>query len=100
MLDSVEGGIIPVCLLSGVAAIGISYLRRTLAALAASIAAAIAIGYGWFWVPQLIFRQPHGDSLRPWDLIATSYWSMFAVPVAIAVVLVCRHIRKKGEHES
>jgi hypothetical protein len=71
-----------------------------LAALAASIAAAIAIGYGWFWVPQLIFRQQHGDSLRPWDLIATAYWSMFAVPVAIVVVLVSRRLRKRGEHAS
>jgi hypothetical protein len=100
MFDSVEGGIIPVCLLAGAAAFGFSYLRFTAAAVLASIAAAVAIGYGWFWVPQLIVPQQGGDSLRPWDLIATSYWSMFAVPFAIVVVLVARHLRTRRKHAS
>ena len=100
MFDSVEGGIVPVCLLTAAVAFGFSYLRFTVTALLASIAAAVAIGYGWFWIPQLINSQQGGDSLRPWDLIATSIWSMFAVPVAIAVVLIARHLRAKGKHAS
>lgn len=100
MFDSLEGGIVPVCLLAASVAFGFSYLRFTLAAVVASTASAVAIGYGWFWVPQLIAPQHGGDSLTPWDLIATSYWSMFAVPVAVAVVLVARHLRARKEHAS
>jgi hypothetical protein len=81
--------------LAALVRIGCSFLRRWWLGAFLAIVAPIGIGYAWFWLPQLIPSQAPGDPLRPWDLIATTYWSMFAVPISLVALFLSRLVRAK-----
>ena len=100
MFDSVEGGIVPVCVLAAVAAVVLSKVRSAWLASMSAAAVAVAIGYVWVWLPYVLAPRHGGDPLRPWDLVATAYWSLFAVPVAIVVLFITRRLRKARAHAS
>jgi heme/copper-type cytochrome/quinol oxidase subunit 2 len=56
----------------------------------------IGIAYSWFWIATLM-EPAGGDPIRPWDLIATTIWSIFAIPTSLAVFLVARFVRAKRQ---
>jgi hypothetical protein len=95
MFDSAAGGVVPICVLATLAGVGCSFLHRWWLGACFAIVIPIGIGYAWFWLPQLIAPQVHGDPLRPWDLIAITYWSMFAIPAALLAMFFSRFIRAK-----
>jgi len=96
MFDSAAGGVVPICVLAALVGGGCSFLHRWWLRAFFAIVIPIGIGYAWFWLPQLIAPQAHGDPLRPWDLIAATYWSMFAVPTSLVALVLSRLARAKG----
>jgi hypothetical protein len=95
MFDSVAGAIVPICILSALTGFACSYLRRWWLTALLAVILPVAIAYAWFWLPQFIAPLTSGDNPDPWDLIATSYWSLFAVPVSVASVVLARLFRAK-----
>jgi hypothetical protein len=95
MFDSAPSAVVPICVLAALVGIGLSYVHRLWLGALLAIVVPIGIGYAWFWLPQLIAPQPHGDPLRPWDLIATTYWSTFAVPTSLVAWCFSRLVRAK-----
>jgi len=95
MFDSVDGGVIPICVLAALAGFAGPYFRQWWLGALFAVGVTIGIAYAWFWLPELILPREHGDSLRPWDLIATTYWSMFAVPTALVALFISRLARAK-----
>jgi len=93
MFNSVAGGIIPICILAALAGIALASLRPRWVALLLSALAAIAVSYAWFWLPQLLWPAAHTDPQGGWGLVATIFWSVFAVPVAVATLLVTQRRR-------
>jgi TRAP-type mannitol/chloroaromatic compound transport system permease small subunit len=49
---------------------------------------AILISYAWYYFAQLFGTADHGDPQGGWDLVATAFWSLFAVPSAIVALLI------------
>jgi hypothetical protein len=98
MFDSLEGGMIPICILATLVGAGFGYVRNLWLGLLLSTLVTVAIAYAWFWLPHLIWPSTTGDSLRPWDLIATTAWSALAVPTSIVILLVTRATRASKVH--
>src|ERR1700751_430514 len=99
MFDSVTGAAVPICILAALTGFTCSYLRGPWLRALLAVILPVAISYAWFWLPQLIAPLTSGDNPRPWDLIATTYWSLFAVPVSVAsVVLACLVRTKMKRH--
>ena|SRR5664279_2726015 len=95
VFDSAAGGVVPICALAALVGVGCAFLPRWWLAALLAIVVPVGIGYAWFWLPWLITQRPHVDPLRPWDLIATTYWSMFAVPTSLAAMFLARLVRAR-----
>ena len=80
-------------MLAALVGFGCSFLRRWWVSAIVAIVVPIGIAYAWFWLPELLQPRAHVDPLQPWDLIATTYWSMFAVPAALAAMFLSRLVR-------
>jgi hypothetical protein len=94
MFGSVDGGYIPVCLLGLIAGVASERIATRWLSVTAAALAPVLIAYAWFWVPEL-FSPTGGDSLRPWDLIATTMWSVFAVPTSLLALIVSKQVRRR-----
>ena len=93
MFNSVAGGIIPICVLAALAGISLASLRSRWLSLLLATLAAIAIAYVWFWLPTLLWPDAHTDPQGGWDLVATVFWSVFAVPTAVVALLIVQRRR-------
>jgi hypothetical protein len=94
MFDSLEGGFLPICVLAGASGYAFSRLRAWWMGLLGVLVVPIAIAYAWFWICTFM-EPPGGDPIHPWDMIATTIWSVFAVPTALIAFLIARAVRAK-----
>lgn len=100
MFDSVEGGILPICV--GAVAIGFAFSfapPRWLEALG-SVTASVVWSYVWYWIGHLITIGFKPEEQGGWDLVATVSWSTFAIPTSAIAFLACVWLRKRGSRHA
>lgn len=91
MFNSLSAGYLPICVVTVLAAWFVSSIRSFRLRAVSAVLAPIAISMAWYFVPALM-RSPE-DGWIGWGLIATSAWSIVAVPVGIAATLCLSLVR-------
>lgn len=94
MFDSIEGGIIPICIVAALFGAFFARIRNPQLGVFLASLSAILVSYCWFWIPDLISSTPSTDSLRGWDLAVTLLWSAFAIPSALFILIAVRQQRR------
>lgn len=93
MLDSYVS-YIPVCLIS----IGIAWVFRKLRPIVLQVFISflfpIIVSFALAFIPELLKPSPPGEAWFAWALILGATWTMVAVPVCIAAVIVFNTIGK------
>ena len=97
MFDSVQGGILPLCIIAAIAGILLGRLKQLWIGVILAPLIAIAASCFWYWLPELIWPAEHTESQGGWILVAMAYWSAFAVPVSVVALLVSRRLSKSGQ---
>src|ERR1700741_132380 len=88
MLDSVAGGVIIVCVLPVVIGLLGAHLRSTLLGAVVVVVGPVVVSYALAQMEMSPRLHPGAESPKPWDLIATTVWSLWSVPVAVGVLLL------------
>jgi RsiW-degrading membrane proteinase PrsW (M82 family) len=91
MFDSLAGGFLPTSILAALASVVLTLVRREVVAIILAAFTAVAISYLWFHLPEFLWPAEHTDPQGGWDLVATFFWSIVAVPSAVVTQLVTRH---------
>ena len=94
MFDSVAGGYLPISLIASVVGVACARGRSRIVGFVLATCLPVVVAYTWFWIPR-VFEPSGGDSLRPWDLVATTMWSVAAVPVSLLSYAVSRYLYPK-----
>jgi formate hydrogenlyase subunit 3/multisubunit Na+/H+ antiporter MnhD subunit len=100
MFDGTAGGVLPICLASIAIGFLLSKNSSKWLAILLAVIAPVAIAYAWYWPANLVtsgWRQPEQGG---WDLVATAYWSMFAIPTCLISLFVSRLLRKRSRGDS
>jgi hypothetical protein len=98
MFDSVENGVVPICVLSILLGASSALLLRRRGGGVVAFVGPMVLAYAWFWLPRLtcLFdAHPSGESLHPWDVIVATYWSIFAVPSSVAAFTAATFLSKR-----
>ena len=96
VLNSLNGGYVPICIATIVAAWFVSGIRFVWLRVALACLVPVAISLSWYFVPAMM--SAGGDGWIGWGLIAAATWSIVAVPVGIAATLGLSVIRKRGSN--
>lgn len=96
MFDSVSGGYIPLALLAGLVGAVVGVLTRSWIALIIPPVVAVLACYLWFWFPIWTGITSLSESAAGWDLVATAFWSVAAVPASIVAFIVVRVLRLRA----
>src|SRR4051812_12835350 len=97
MADSLD--IWVVCFMAAALGYVCALMRSRWAALPLATLGPIAISCLWFSL-RTLSELPSVDSIRPWDLIATTLWSAYAIPTSLVVLIAVRLIRAKKMHHA
>ena len=104
MFNSLSAGYIPICLIVVVIAWFIAKVRNIGLRVVFAFIVPIVVSFGWFFIPRLpkLFRplQFGEDPWVGWGLIAAATWSIVAVPLSIASVVIFVLIRQRGKRSS
>ena len=96
MFDSLAGGIVPVVVLALIAGSVSAACRQLSVAILLSVAAAVAIGFVWYYLPYLLWPATHTDPQGGWQFVAVAFWSLFAVPSALVALTAVRFLRGRN----
>jgi|SRR3984957_8189854 len=100
MFDDTAGGVLPICLASIAIGFLLSRISSTPLAILLAVIAPVATAYAWYWLGNLVtsgWRQPEQGG---WDLVATAYWSMFAIPTCLISLFASRLLRRRSHGDS
>jgi len=95
MFDSLTGGILPIVLIALIVGAASGTHRRLPIAILLAIAGAFAMSLVWFYLPSVLWPAEHNDLQGGWDLVAVAFWSLFAVPCALAALTTVRILRRR-----
>ena len=92
MFDSLSGGYLPICVLVLGFAWLIAKVKNVVARALLTVASPLMVSFAWFFMPRMfrLFRplDPGEDSWVGWGIMASTSWSIAAVPLSIVAVYI------------
>ena len=103
MFDSLNNGYMAIYIIVLACSWCIAKIRNSVFRIGIAVIIPIIISFGWFFVPRinklLIPLQFNEDPWVSWGIIAAAAWSIIAVPLSIASVLLFAFIQQRKERK-
>jgi hypothetical protein len=93
VFNSLNGGYVPICIATIVAAWFVSGIRSVVLRVVSACLVPVAISLAWYFVPAMM--SDRGDGWIGWGVIAAGTWSIVAVRVGITTTLGLSLIRNR-----